>query len=121
VQPVPPTGAKYQVTNETSSAAFPVWSPDGKQLIFATLQVGLGRLNAVDIQTQPTFLAGKAKPLPIDNITLGIGQRNFDSSPDGKQFFVMLPTEVQNAGQSVQQINVVLNWFHDLIQRVPVK
>ena len=122
VQPFPPTGAKYQITSESAGAGQPQWAPDGKQLIYATLQAGLGRLNVVDIQTQPNFLVGKATPLPIDGFILGNSLRNFDVTPDGKRFLMMIPPEqLQSNGQASPQINVVLNWFEDLKQRVPVK
>jgi serine/threonine-protein kinase len=122
VQPFPPTGAKYQITSESTGAGYPQWSPDGKQLIYATLQAGLGRLNAVDIQTQPNFVVGKATPLPIDGFLLGNSLRNFDVAPDGKRFLMLLPPEqLQTNGQASQQIDIVLNWFEDLKQRVPVK
>jgi hypothetical protein len=41
--------------------------------------------------------------------------------PDGKQFLVVLPSNsnVSGTGRYSDQINVVLNWFDELKQRVP--
>jgi len=116
VQPYP-TGAKYQITTEGGYA--PVWSPDGKQLFYS----GNNKLLAVDIRTQPTFSYGKPSPLPIVGMVReSASPRNYDITPDGKRFLVLQqpsPSDV-NSRSSVQ-INVVLNWFRELQQRVPVK
>jgi pectate lyase len=43
-------------------------------------------------------------------------------TPDGKQFAVMVsPDEATSNQRSTQQINIVLNWFEELKQRVPVQ
>jgi hypothetical protein len=45
--------------------------------------------------------------------------RDYDISPDGKQFLVVLPpgTAGSDAPQALQ-IQVVLNWFEELKQRM---
>jgi eukaryotic-like serine/threonine-protein kinase len=118
VQPFPPTRAKYQISTEASLT--PAWSPDGKQLFYG--QQTTDRIVAVDINTAPTFSFGKPVPLPIERAAV-IGSypgRNFDITPDGKQFLVVMPT-ASATDSSSRQINVVLNWFSELQQRVPVK
>jgi serine/threonine-protein kinase len=117
VQPFPSTGAKYLV----GSGGSPLWSPDGKQLFFLQPQASLFQIVAVPIQTQPTFVIGKATPLPIDGLRAGGAARTYDITPDGKQFIVTTPPEVAQLSGRSQQINVVLNWFTELQQRVPVK
>ena len=48
--------------------------------------------------------------------------RNYDVTPDGKQFLVVLPASQGNSTQRAGvQLNVVLNWCTELEQRVPVK
>jgi len=42
---------------------------------------------------------------------------NYDVSPDGQRFLMVKPTTAQEAAPT--QINVVLNWFEELKQRVP--
>ena len=47
------------------------------------------------------------------------GVRNMDIMPDGKQWIgVVLGGE---RVESYSQIQIVLNWFHELQERVPVK
>jgi hypothetical protein len=43
---------------------------------------------------------------------------NYDVSGDGQRFLMVKPIESQTS--DVTQINVVLNWFEELKQRVPV-
>ncbi len=72
---------------------------------------------AVDIATQPGFAAGMPRmlfegryepaPAPI---------ANYDVSPD-RQRFLMVKANDQE--QPPAQINVVLNWFEELKQKVP--
>jgi eukaryotic-like serine/threonine-protein kinase len=127
VQPFPPTGAKYQVSTETSMG--PLWSGDGKQLFYSLGPVPMAsRLVAVDIvQTQQGFSVGKASPASIEDaasMDLGSNVRNYDIAPNGKQFVVVIVSPAARAASTVRgrpQINVVLNWLEELKQRVPVK
>ena len=76
---------------------------------------------AVDIQTQHGFVSGKARPLPIQGI-VSTGPRPYDITPDGKHFVVMMPkSQVDRERSLAEQINITLNWFTELQQRVPVK
>jgi eukaryotic-like serine/threonine-protein kinase len=125
VEPFPPTGSRYQVTS--MGGRDPVWSPDGKELFFNTqVQSNLiaGHLVSVDVRTQSGFTFGQPKPIPIPGAILGGNGRNYDITPDGKQFVVVVPPPNASGEQTrraPQQINVVLNWFTELQQRVPVK
>jgi serine/threonine-protein kinase len=112
-----PAGSKYQITTEGGDS--PMWSPDGKQLFYHSGT----KLFAVDVRTQPSFTAGKPTVLPIVGVVQpSTNSRNFDIAPDGKRFLVVMPASPTEAGpRSTIQINVVLNWFSELQQRVPVK
>ena len=59
---------------------------------------------------------GRPTPLPITGL-LGSGARVYDISPDGLSFVVLMPnnSEVEKVGL----LNVTLNWFEELKQRVP--
>jgi serine/threonine-protein kinase len=124
VQPVPPTGAKYQVTADGGIS--PIWSPDGKQLIYSQNPgSGIGNLASVDVQMRAGFVFGKPLPLPIKGFWHNgrAGRpRGFDMTPDGKQFIVMVSADDATSNvRSTQQLNVVLNWLEELKQRVPAK
>jgi serine/threonine-protein kinase len=121
VQPFPATGAKYQVS--TGSGRTPLWSPDGRQLLYH--HPGSNRLLTVDVRTGSGFAVGTPAPLPIEGTVHPVQQRNYDITPDGKQFLVALPAladrTVSGVVASRAQINVVLNWFEELKARVPAK
>jgi serine/threonine-protein kinase len=121
VQPYPSSGSaetrsKYQITRDGGGE--PLWSPDGKRLYY----VWTSKLYAVDIRTEPTFSFGKPTPLPITLIQGTGNPRNYDITPSGKQFVVvMADTPRDGSPPPGTQINVVLNWVEELTQRVPVK
>jgi hypothetical protein len=115
VEPFPPTGEKHLITD---SGGNPLWSRDGKQLFFMR---GGRQILSADIQSQPSFLAGKITALPINGI-VNPGPRPYDITPDGKYFVVMFPAaQPESSKAPPEQINVTLNWLEELKQRVPVK
>jgi eukaryotic-like serine/threonine-protein kinase len=85
VQPLPTTGAKFQVTKD--GGEHPVWSPDGRELYYNRGD----RLFVVPIKTEPTVSAGTPAPLPIAGFIQDVGRRQFDITPDGKQFLMLFP------------------------------
>src|SRR5262249_47170070 len=117
VQPYPPTGAKYQITTENGYG--PVWSPAGRRLYYTSSGT---KLLATDVRTTPSFSFGKPMPLPVMGRLIDLS-RNFDITPDGKQFLVVQNTDSasEDANHTHDQIDVVLNWFTELQQRVPAK
>lgn len=119
VEPFPPTGVnKFQVSN--GGGVSPVWSRDGKQLIFYAEARGAaempGRLLAVDVRTEPLFSFSSPRPVPTANAILG-GIRQFDVSADGR-ILVRMPVAVE---RQRDQINVILNWIEDVKARVPTR
>jgi serine/threonine-protein kinase len=115
VQPFPPTGAISQITKEGGN--HPMWSPDGKELFY----VNDGRLFSVGISTTPTLSFSNPMSLPITGFVQnpGAGTRMYDTH-DGKQFIMLFPPPATDSGQR-PQIQVVLNWFRELQERLPVK
>ena len=115
VQPFPPTGAKSQITR--TGGRSPLWSPDGSQLIF---RFDARQLIAVDIETSPAVTSGSPQLIPI--LSLG-GPRSFDIMPDGERFVASGPVvveETEDGEAPAGQINIILNWFEELKERVPV-
>ncbi len=73
----------------------------------------------VDITTEPSISAGTPKLLfegTFQGATLS--RANYDVTPDGQRFVMIQAVEPE---QAPTQINVVLNWFEELKQRVPVQ
>jgi hypothetical protein len=54
-------GAKYKISGKELADSL-LWTPDGKQIVFASGQ----RLMSVDLQTTPSFAFSESKALPIE-------------------------------------------------------
>jgi eukaryotic-like serine/threonine-protein kinase len=112
VQPYPGPGGKWQISTEGGTE--PVWNPNGRELFYRSGD----KMMAVDIATQPSFTAGKPRMLFEGRYEPGPVQLdNYDVSPDGRRFLMLKANE---QAQTAAQINVVLNWFEELKQKVPV-
>jgi hypothetical protein len=82
-------------------------------LILLTLMV-------IAVQTQPTFAAAKPKVLFERHYEASPQSflANYDVSPDGQRFLMIKASEQES---TAMQINVVLNWFEELKERVPAE
>jgi len=111
VQPFAESGPKYRIS--THGGTEPVWAPRGGELFFRS---GI-QMMAVDITTQPRFVAATPRALFSQSFALVRGRANYDVSPDGQRFVLV------GLGDSEQpaQINIVLDWFNELKRLVPTK
>jgi serine/threonine-protein kinase len=112
VQPYPGPGGKWQIS--TDGGTEPVWNRNGRELFYRNEN----KMMAVEITTQPNFALGNPRVVfegPYVLATVPIS--NYDISPDGRRFLMVKPTEQALAAPT--QINVVLNWFEELKQKVP--
>jgi len=79
---------------------------------------------AIDVKTQPTFSLGAPRTLfkSIFSGQTNVSGTPWDISPDGKRLLMMKePGSDAAAGGGSRKINIVVNWFEELKQRVPVK
>jgi Tol biopolymer transport system component len=120
VQPFPATGAKYQIAKGTSGAAphYPAWSRDGSELFYIP---GRQRLEVVKVTTRPALAVAPPEelqrgPLFEDGPTT---VRTFDISRDGRLLAIVPSGQAGSIGSEAARIEVVLNWFTELQQRVP--
>jgi hypothetical protein len=126
VQHFPLNGTKYQLSTENSGGGGfdPLWSPDGKELFYVST-AGNTSIVAIEVRTSPSFTFGKPTSIPIGGLEFLTGQRNYDITHDGRQFVAALEAGGPQAGSggraARRQINVVLNWFEELKQRIPIK
>jgi len=120
VQPFPKTGAKHRVTQQ--GGAFPLWSPDGKELFYSSFNSG--QLMGIDITTDAAFAFGNEQALGMGGffIPTDLPTRPYDITPDGQRFLMVFPADQADsvAESADEQINIVLNWFEELKERVPV-
>ena len=111
VQPYPGPGGKWQISTDGGNE--PMWNRNGRELFYRSGD----KMMSVEISTQPGFAAGTPRMLferPYEKAPIPIS--NYDVSPDGQRFLMVKPIDQQ---QAVTQINVVLNWFEELKQKVP--
>lgn len=114
VQPYPGPGGKYQISTEGGTE--PLWNHNGRELFYRDGD----KMMAVDIYAQPSFAAGKPRQLfQGDYLPNYFPGPYYDVSGDGQQFLMLKPVEQAQVAPS--QINVVLNWFEELKQKVPAE
>ena len=119
VRPFPGPGGKWQISTE-GGAEF-AWSPKGNELFYRT-GPQREKMMVVEYQTQPTFSASRPRLLFEGNYVAQVATSPaayYSVSPDGQRFLMMEAPEQTSA--ALTQINVVLNWFEELKQKVPVK
>ena len=79
----------------------------------------------VPVKTESTFSFETPKILFQGTyvITSASMLSNWDINPDGKRFLMIKPPTVEgseSASEIPRKINVVLNWFEELKEKVPV-
>ena len=127
IKPFPDTGTEIQITE--TSGSYPMFSLDGSRMFYrrgfvSTLQGGgLGQeFVAVDILSLdgiPQWT--NERILPIEGFQIFNGSRDYDITPDGQRFLMIFP--VGNVGSEEAprvQIGVAVNWYQQLLERVPV-
>ena len=112
IRPFGPKGDAVQVSTEGGIA--PRWSPEGKELFYrrgdrfmaASVTIAGGKITAGDPRTLFEVRAAPGR---------STFQAAYSVSPDGRRFLVHLldPRAIPT------QINLVLNWFEELKQKVP--
>jgi serine/threonine protein kinase/Tol biopolymer transport system component len=124
LQPFPDVDkGKWQVSN--SGGGSPRWSPDSRELYYLTED---NVVMAVTVQTKPNFSLGTPMEL-FKSIYIGVGPTSgipFDIHPDDKRFLMINPrrprpkASEEDHSPPQRKINIVLNWFEELKERVPV-
>jgi Tol biopolymer transport system component len=108
VQPYPGPGGKWQISTEGGKE--PLWNRNGRELFYRSGS----KVMAVEITTHPSFSASTPKVIfEGQYLSVNYTVPNYDVSSDGQRFLMLKPIE------QAAQINVVLNWFEELKQKVP--
>jgi hypothetical protein len=72
---------------------------------------------AVDITTEPSFVAGTPKELFTGKYETSTSLRSYDVTPDGQRFVMIDPGPP--IVEPVTQLHVTLNWFEELKRLAP--
>jgi len=98
------SAAKWQLT--TDGGGQPVWR--GNEIFYHHAP---GEIRVMEVQTQPTFRAGRPQRLFEGQFELRTAPlRNWDVSPDGKRFVFV----EGGADLGAREVDVVLNWARTL-------
>jgi hypothetical protein len=109
----------------TSGGDYPLWSPDGRELFYRSGDSVI----AVEVETEPAFKLGKTTVLFKGTYSYGSGLVGFpntpwDVHPDGKRFLMLKPaglTDEESEAGIPRKINIVVNWFEELKERLPAE
>ncbi len=103
-----PSGGKWQISDEGGGE--PRWAPNGRELFYRHE----GKVMAVSVQTTPAFQTGKPQLLfESQHYGGSLIFHTYDVSPNGREFLML-----QESEELSTQLQVVLNWFEELRQRV---
>ena len=114
VRPFPEV-EKGKLTVSTNGGNYPIWSRNGRELFYRSGDTVI----TVPVETDPSFNPGKSEIL-FRHMMSGY----WDISLDGKRFLTIGAAEsavAASAADPQPKINIVLNWFEELKQRVPAK
>ena len=104
VQPFPPTGAHYPVTD--AGGIMPLWSPDGRRIYYITG----GTMFAATIETSPGFrVVARDSMFSVQPYNLAAPvHASYDVSPDGKHLLLIRPARAEN------DLVLVHNWLTEV-------
>lgn len=104
VQTVGGESGRWQIS--TQGGSHPVWSSDGSQIFFASLE---DKLMAVPVKVEPSVEAGEPRALFSMKLKSVPGRR-YDVASDGKRFLI----NEQVGDERSEPMNLVLNWTAEL-------
>ena len=117
VERYPELGSRQPIS--TSGGRLPLWSPNGRELFFSSLDAR--QMMVVPVQYGKTLVAGPPQVLfKFAMLPILFGSRPYDIAPDGR--FLIIPSgQAEVAGSTAPEIVVVQNWFEELKRLVPTK
>ena len=97
-----------------------MWSGDGAELFYRNED----QMMIVTVSTYNGFRAGIPEILFEGSLVLEAsvsGTTNYDVTADGQRFLMLEPSfGGTDSDADTRRINIVLNWFEELKERVPV-
>jgi serine/threonine-protein kinase len=115
VRPFPGPGARWQVSN--GGGTLPVWSRDGRELLFETMD---GRAMAVNYTANGDSFAALKPRVWTETRFRDLGvYSNYDLAPDGKRLAAIVADDA-SAEKPPTHLTFLLNFFDELRRRAPV-
>ena len=102
VRAFPGPASKWPVS--AGGGTEPIWAPDGRHVYYR----GARRMMVATVSTSPGFRVAGRDALFEDRFVAGTGFRNYDLSPDGKEFLML------QRGDSGIRVTVVVNFLAEM-------
>ena len=118
VRPFPDVNAaRSQVS--TAGGTRPLWSRDGRELFY---WLEPGTIMAVRVDVETDFTSGRPDVAVQGSFSSpGVAGRHYDVSPDGDRFLLLTEaSDTEGDEPAAAGITVVLGWFEELTERVPI-
>ena len=115
VRPFPGPGGRWQVS--AGGGLFPLWSRDGRELLFQTLDQ---RVMAVSYTAKgESFAPGKPRVWTETRLRVSGTGSTYDLAPDGKRLAAMVADDA--SGEKLPtHLTFLLNFFDELRRKAPV-
>src|SRR5579871_6738527 len=115
VRPFPGPGGKWQIS--AGGGSVPVWSHNGRELFYATLE---NRIMVTEYIAQgDSFTYTKPRLWSDKQINSSGGNRFYDLHPDGKRFAIFPNLETADEKQGNLHATFLLNFADEVRRRVP--
>ena len=114
VRPSPGPGGRWQVS--TGGGRFPVWSRDGRELFFQTLDWRV--MAAAYTAKGDSFAAGKPRLWTETRLRATGTFANYDLAPDGKRLAAIVADDA-NAEKPATHLTFLLHFFDELRRKAP--
>jgi Tol biopolymer transport system component len=116
IERYPELGNRQQIS--TGGGRIPLWSRDGRELFFSSLD---GRqMLAVPVQSGTTLATGRPQVLFEIPMVASLSFRPYDIAPDGR-FLIIRSEQPEAGGGTASNLIVVQNWSEELKRLVPTK
>ena len=117
VERYPELGSRQMIS--TGGGRLPLWSRDGRELFFSSLDAQ--QMLAVPVQSGTTLVVGRPQVLfEFAMMPIVGGSRPYDIAPDGR-FLIIRGGQAEAVGGTATQVVLVQNWFEELKRLVPTK
>ncbi len=122
VRPFPGPGEKQRVSGRDGGLA-PVWSRDGREILYLASGADDHRILAVDVVPGPTLRFANphvafALPFPPVEI-LSYQRRVFAIAPDGRRLFVVRPDPQEEP--EIRSLTLIRNWAEEVKAKLAAK
>ena len=115
VRAFPDNGGKWLISN--SGGVVPVWSRNTAELFYRTPEQ---QIMVVPYATkEDSFLAGKPRLWSEKRLAQTANSQNFDITPDGKRFAVLMPVTTQEDQRAQTHLIFLMNFFDEILRKVP--